>query len=123
VGPRPRILLVDDNLSLRRLVVRLLEEDGYAALSVGLPADAATLLIDIAFDLVLTDTVSSGLDGALTRSTDVLLAAGATPVALFTAHSVQYDDALASGFSDLILKPFDIDEFGEHVRSLLPATV
>jgi hypothetical protein len=46
----------------------------------------------------------------LTTASDVLQAAAATPVALFSAHRVELDEVQAAGFRTLIQKPFDIIE-------------
>jgi CheY-like chemotaxis protein len=119
VDPKQRILLVDDDPALNTLMVRLLEGDGYAIIAVTVPVDAATLLNEIRFDLVLTDAYSRTPSGALLGTAEILLAAGTTPVALFTAHKLELEATRAAGFRDLIEKPFDIDEFGEHVRALL----
>ncbi len=55
-------------------------------------------------------------------SAGVREAAGATPVALFTAHQLDLDAALAMGFRDLIAKPFDLERFEDQIRHLLQLT-
>jgi CheY-like chemotaxis protein len=118
-SPHQRILLVDDADALRRMMRLVLENEGYTVIAVALQADAVALLQEVTFDLVITDSFSRTPTGALLGTADLLAAAGATPVALFTAHRVRLDPAHAAGFADFITKPFDIDEMAQQVRTLL----
>ena len=114
-----RILLLDDDAELRELVVTLLEEDGYAVIAAAVPGDGSTLLRHVSFDLAVTDGFRADASAVLTDHTEVLRAAGTTPVVLFTAHRVDLDAALAAGFRALIEKPFDLETLEQQVRSLL----
>src|SRR5689334_19949625 len=50
-----RILLVEDDAVLRTLVRTILDEDGYAVTETAVPSQAAAILRQSTFDLVLTD--------------------------------------------------------------------
>jgi CheY-like chemotaxis protein len=115
----PHILLVEDDLMLRELVVGVLEDDGYAVIAATLPVDAAALLEHISFDLVITDGFSQVAGAVFTSTHEVLQNAGVTPVALFSAHTLKLEQAQEAGFRDLIPKPFDIDALLQQVRALL----
>jgi CheY-like chemotaxis protein len=117
--PHRHILLVEDDLVLREMVVELLEDEGYAVIVAAIPVDAAALLERVTFDLVITDGFASAPSAVFTSTHPVLQAAGITPVALFSAHTLHLEQARAAGFRDLIAKPFDIDTLLRHVRELL----
>jgi two-component system response regulator MtrA len=116
---QPRILLIEDDLAVQDLMTLVLEEDGYGVIAVQTPADAQTLLREVAFDLVITDGFSQSAEAVLASADEMLTAAGVTPVALSTAHQIELDDALAAGFRDLVAKPFDIYTLAQQVRVLL----
>ena len=114
-----RVLFVEDNLALRNLVVFILEGEGYAVIGVEVPVDAVTLLKHVTFDLVITDGFSKTEAAVLANTADVRREAQATPVMLFSAHTVDVDVARAGGFRDLITKPFDVGTLERQVRVLL----
>jgi DNA-binding response OmpR family regulator len=55
----------------------------------------------------------------LTSASKVLEFAGTAPTILFSAHNVDLDDVKASGFRDLISKPFDVATVLAQIRTLL----
>ena len=118
-GPdRPSVLLVEDDADLRGLVVEILEEDGWRVVAMARPDEAIAVLRQSAFDLIITDGYrGSGLP--LDGSVCLLELAGDRPVVLFTARQVPRDEAVATGFRDVILKPFDLDEFDERIRRIM----
>lgn len=120
-APRQRVLVIDDTVDMQELMGVILEGQGYVVVATALQADAVALLQEIAFDLVLTDGFSPKASAVFVSSADVIEAAGATPVALFSAHRVELGPTLAAGFRDLIAKPFDIDRLERQVRTLLGA--
>jgi CheY-like chemotaxis protein len=120
-APHRRILLIEDDAAVQELLTMVLEEEGYALILTRVPADAESLLREVAFDLVITDSLSPTPAAVLASTTNVLAAAGVTPVALFTAHQVELDAARAAGFADLFTKPFDLATLERQVRALLPS--
>ena len=119
LDPHQRILVVDDADALRRLMQIILEDEGYVVTATAVQADAIALLREVAFDLVITDSFSKHPSGASINTAELIAAAEATPVALFSAHRMELEPAQAAGFRDLITKPFDIEELVQHVRTLL----
>jgi CheY-like chemotaxis protein len=118
-GAHQRILVVEDTEAVRDLVCVILEEAGYAVIATIVPANAATLLQEVDFDLVIADSYSSIPSGTFASTAAVLAAAGNTPVALFTAHRIELSQAQAAGFRTVITKPFDLDALLEQVAALL----
>jgi CheY-like chemotaxis protein len=116
----PRILVVDDEAVMRDLVVEILDEEAYAAVALESPTTVRLLLEHLEFGLVLTDSFGRVPGGALVETAEVVKAAGATPVVLFTAHRVDLDTARAEGFRTVLNKPFELETFIALVRELLP---
>ena len=61
-GPMPRILLAEDDDSLRGFLARALERAGYEVTACA-DGDEAAAVLDEQWDLLLTDIVMPGLDG------------------------------------------------------------
>jgi CheY-like chemotaxis protein len=95
----PHVLLVEDDLVVRELVTEVLEEAGYAVIAATVPVDAVALLERLSFDLVITDGFSKQASAIFTRTHDVLQEARVTPVALFSAHTLELEQARAAGFA------------------------
>src|SRR5215210_3346087 len=117
-GARPRVLAVEDEPDIVAVVREVLAPEGYAVTAVDRVEAAAALLRTGGFDLVLCDGLSSDPRRAWQNALAVLAAAGATPVALFTAHAVAPDRATAAGFRAVLRKPFDLDALLDLVRAL-----
>ena len=104
-----RILVVDDEASVRSIVAALLEHSGYGVTPVGSPSEALEILKqDPTYDLVLSDVMMPGEDGF-----SLLDRMGAdfptVPVVLFTAvHDIHVaTSAFRRGAIDYLLKPFE----------------
>jgi DNA-binding NtrC family response regulator len=116
-----RILVVDDEPGICRLLKAVLEDGGYAVTVLQDPAEAVASLKGApdAFSLVITDVRMPKVDGM-----DVLKAAraaGDIPVVLITAHGTVETavEAMRLGASDYVLKPFKNEEIKIVVERLL----
>ena len=107
-----RILLIDDDNSLREVVQFILTESGHEVLTAADGAEGLKLLTDDP-DLVITDIRMPGLDGmeVLRRISD---SASSTPVPviMLTAHGTveQAVEAMRLGAFTYLLKPFAREE-------------
>jgi len=114
-----RILVVDDNLQNIALVQAQLERAGYAVI----PALGGQAGIDAAIaqhpDLVLLDIMMPGMDGYETiRAIRDLDQIRHIPILAVTAKAMKGDreKCLASGASDYIAKPVDLDQLFSLMR-------
>ena len=119
-----KILVVDDDAAIRRLLARTLDRAGYAVVEAG---DARAALNALAIDrpdLVLLDLGLPDRDGL--ELLPILVRppgpAGQTPaVIVLTAREAVEEKvaALDLGADDYVTKPFDTDELLARVRSSL----
>jgi putative nucleotidyltransferase with HDIG domain len=104
-----RILVVDDEVSVRDIVAALLSRSGYIATIVESADEALTYLQqDPTYDLVLTDIMMPGTDGL--HLLDQLTADHPSlPVVMLTAvHDVHVvTNAFRRGAADYLIKPFE----------------
>ena len=122
-GPRPVVLVIEDDTDLREFLTRLLAQDGW---TVRAAADAESALADavdpsgVVPDLVITDVVLPGRDGlSLIHELRGLTSTARTPMIVLTArHGDEATaDGLSSGADDYITKPFSTDELLARVHA------
>ena len=114
-----RLLVIDDDPSICRLVTILLEEDGILVTSAHTGGDGLTLARERRFDLVLLDIGLPDVDGfSLCRQLCAVAATQAVPVIFLTARETAGDEArgLGEGAIDFIRKPVQPDVLRLRVR-------
>ncbi len=115
-----RILIVDDELSMREFLAILLEREGYMTDQAENAESALNMLGSTVYDLVISDVNMPGLDGlALLKM--VKKVAPETAMLLITAFSTseQAVEAMKLGAYDYIPKPFKVEEIKVLVRNAL----
>src|SRR5690349_2281969 len=114
-----RILLADDEPSIRLALGDALERQGHDVTRVGDGEEALRKLGEHTFDLVLTDISMPKLDG-ITLFRRVAAEYPQTGVILITAFAKVVDAVacLKEGAIDYVTKPFDTDELLLRVRRL-----
>jgi two-component system response regulator (stage 0 sporulation protein F) len=121
---KEKILLVDDDPGIRRILLRLLAEEGYRVMTASNGIEALERAEDTKFDLVLLDLNMPQKDGwetfeQLTAKNPLL------PVILITARPNQIFPAMAAGVGALLEKPLDFVKLFVMIENLLeePAQV
>lgn len=109
-----RILLAEDEQAMREYLARALEKSGYEVVSVDRGTDAAPLLEESHFDLLLTDIVMPEMDGIelarhcakVSPKTEVMFITGFSGVALRAGQSMPQAKVLSKPFhlKDLVLE-------------------
>ncbi len=114
-----RVLVVDDEESLRHMLSLVLSKDGYHVFTAGSANEALDILKSQApFDICLSDVRMPGMDGLTFIETGVGLGERAPT---FIAMSAYGDDKLAvealrRGAFDYVSKPFEPDEISLKLR-------
>jgi two-component system, OmpR family, response regulator len=114
-----RLLLVDDERSLREPLAEYLARQGFVVDQAASAAEARTRLRDEPPDLVLLDIMMPGEDGlSLCRH---LAESQAIPTILLTARTEATDRivGLEIGADDYVTKPFEPRELVARIRSVL----
>jgi DNA-binding NtrC family response regulator len=120
---KPRILIADDEQSMREWMRLLFQRDGFDVLIADDGVQARELVATEYVDVVLTDIRIPRLDGlALLRS--IRESAPDVIVVMMTAHwsqdSADWAEARTAGAAALFEKPFrDVNDVTRHVRQLL----
>ncbi|HXG40143.1 MAG TPA: HD domain-containing phosphohydrolase [Candidatus Limnocylindrales bacterium] len=121
--PRPRILVVEDDIANRVLLQRLLERDGYEVVAAVSEGHAALRVIaNERPDLVLLDIGLPGLDGLeVCRRLRADRRTATLPVILLTGRTSVEDvvAGLDAGADDFLSKPYHEAELLARIRSAL----
>lgn len=116
----PKILIVDDEPSMREFLAILLDKNGYAARAAASGAEALALLQQRHFDLIISDIRMPDLSG-LALLENIKQQDLSIPVVLITAYASPEDAVLAmkNGAYDYITKPFKVDDILSVIKSAL----
>ncbi len=115
----PRILLVDDEHSVQKLLSSALRKDGYEVVAALDGRAALDRVADSAFDLIVLDLTLPKIDGfEVCRQ---VRATSSVPIIMLTAKVEEIDKVLGLeiGADDYITKPFSMREFRSRVKAVL----
>ena len=116
------IYILEDDDSIRKLVVYALESQGYAAAGFGTPAEFWDAMKQAAPELVLLDIMLPQENGlSVLSKLRKNERTAQLPVIMLTAKNTEYDRAygLDLGADDYISKPFGIMELVARIRAVL----
>jgi len=113
-----KILLVDDDSAIRRLLLRVLSGEGYSVLTAVNGEEALEFASAAKFDLVLLDLNMPAKDGWETFE-ELSELHPLLPVIVITARPNQIFPALAAGVGALLEKPLDFTRLLEEIPRLL----
>lgn len=119
-APPKRILVVDDDVAILRLIARALTEDGYEVVTTTDGHDALAECERAPFALILLDLMMPKMDGEtfLTRLR-ARFGEGAPPVVVLSASFARADVARAHYAVATLEKPFELEDVRELVETLL----
>jgi two-component system KDP operon response regulator KdpE len=114
-----RILVIDDEAQITRVLRAALTAQGYDVRTANDPEEGLQLFRDWPPDLVITDLMMPGMSGVeLCRA---IRARGPTPIIVLSVrdHERSKVEALDAGADDYVTKPFGIQEVLARVRAHL----
>lgn len=114
-----RILVVDDDVNIQRLVSIHLTQEGYQVFKADDAEEALTLLEKQNVDLAIVDVMMPGMNGF--ELTKILTDDWEIPVILLTAKGqlIDKEEGFLSGSEDYIVKPFEVKELLFRVAVVL----
>jgi DNA-binding response OmpR family regulator len=115
----PRILLVDDEQAVQKLLAFPLHQEGYEVVPATTGQEALDRFRESEFDLVVLDIMLPQVDGfEVCRQ---LRAKSSVPIIMLTAKAEEFDKVLGLelGADDYITKPFSMREFRSRVKAVL----
>lgn len=116
---KQRILIVDDEKGLVRLMRMNLEHDGFEVVEANNGAQAMDRLRATIPDLILLDVMMPDMDGFTVLR--MIREVGSTPVIMLTAKGEEQDKVrgLELGADDYVTKPFSPRELTSRIRAVL----
>ncbi|MDK6862675.1 response regulator transcription factor [Nosocomiicoccus ampullae] len=114
-----KVLVVDDEERIRKLVILYLEADDYEITEADNGDDALELALNEDFDLIILDVMMPGKDGfEVTRQ---LRMHKSTPILLLTAKGEENDvlEGFEAGADDYVKKPFSPREVLQRTKAIL----
>ena len=107
-----KVLVVDDEEPMRKLIAALLSQKGHHCVTVSNGLEALDKIRGNKFDAVIADIVMPEMDG-IVLTKELSKHYQSLPVMIMTGHTGEYsaETAIASGAREFINKPFSIEEF------------
>ena len=130
-SPDTRILVVDDMMTMRKLVKKALTELGFSNIMEAPDGEQAwakindTVAINSPFQLIICDWNMPNMKGIdLLKKVRASASMKTVPFILLTAESEkdQVVEAMAAGVSEYLLKPFTKETLGEKLRLVAEKT-
>jgi two-component system KDP operon response regulator KdpE len=114
-----RILVIDDESQITRVLRAALSAQGYDVRTANEPEEGLRVFKDWPPDLVITDLMMPGISGV--EVCRAIRQEGATPVLILSVreHERSKVEALDAGADDYVTKPFGIQELLARVRAHL----
>ena len=119
------IYLLEDDDSIRELVIYTLTSPGMEASGFGLPSEFWNAMADQVPSLVLLDVMLPEEDGlSVLKKLRSAVRTAKLPIIMLTAKGTEYDKVLGldGGADDYVTKPFGMMELLSRIRALLRRT-
>ncbi|MET7401400.1 response regulator transcription factor [Dactylosporangium sp. NPDC005572] len=114
-----KVLIVEDDGTIRTGIVRALTERGHVVAAAGTAMDGLKLAVAEAPDVVLLDLGLPDLDGR--EVLRMLRAVSAVPIIVVTARRTEGEmvRALDAGADDYVVKPYGAEQIDARIRAVL----
>ncbi|HET8578769.1 MAG TPA: response regulator [Methylomirabilota bacterium] len=119
----PKVLVVDDSLSVRKVVERALEAKRFDVISAASGTEAVEMIGQEAPDVIVCDVIMPDMDGyQICEFVRGHARLGATPVLLISGivNSTVLERASKVRANDVLRKPFAADELLSKIDALIP---
>ncbi len=115
-----KILVVEDEVDLNRIICRRLRDRGYDVTSAENGVEALQKMESQRFDMILTDIMMPNMDG-FELADSIRLTDGDIPIIFMTAKDDKPSKMLgySIGVDDYVVKPFDIDILIMKIAAIL----
>ncbi|MBI2144316.1 response regulator [Candidatus Woesearchaeota archaeon] len=117
-----KILVIDDEPNILKLVSFILESKGYEAVEASSGREGIEKARKEKPDMIVLDVMMPGMDGFETaRKIKAEPAMGSIPILMLSSRA-QFEDKMKgidSGAMDYITKPFDREEFLQKVEEII----
>ena len=112
-----KILVVDDDVQIRRVMRKMLSAQGYAMYDARSGEEALETLHRGRFDLVLLDMAMPGMGGL--EACRAIRAGWDVPIIILSVRDMEKDKigALDAGADDYVTKPFSMQELLARIRA------
>jgi DNA-binding response OmpR family regulator len=116
---KPKILIIDDDEKLTRLLTRFLGDFGFKVSSAHRPSLGLKLIKQISFDLIILDIMLPEMDGF--EVCKVIRKTNTIPIIMLTARGDLTDRVvgLELGSDDYLAKPFEPRELAARINTIL----
>ncbi len=114
---RKRVLVVNDEAAILRIVGTSLRVFGYDVITSGSGEEALKLLESEKPDIMLLDVLMPGMNGF--KTLQKLRITSQIPVIVFSARSSSREEALRLGANDFIAKPFTPKQMTKRISAVL----
>ncbi|MBS1713964.1 MAG: sigma-54-dependent Fis family transcriptional regulator [Armatimonadetes bacterium] len=120
MSAKKKVLIVDDELNIRRILEAALDRHGWSPSTAASAEEALAKLKESSFDCVLTDVTMPGMNGYELQTT-VAQSWPDVPVVIMTAFGTipQAVQAIRNGAFEFVTKPFDL----ENLKRILAAAM
>lgn len=117
-GVAPRLLILEDDDSIRAALRLALQDEGYEVTDCASAEEALELLRSRPPDLMLVDLMLGGMDGYTFIRT--VRPASDAPIIVLSARNDTHDivAALEAGADDYVTKPYEVKEITARMRAL-----
>ncbi|NQV22401.1 MAG: response regulator [Rhodospirillales bacterium] len=125
--PRPRVLVIDDEILVRSMVLDILDEAGFDVIEAANGREGLDLFAGNPTDVVITDILMPEMEGLETIAALRKLSPDVKIIAISGGGSAKYMEFLkiseSLGAMRTLAKPLDADHLVQEVNTLLQTAV